>query len=374
MSKRFLYAVLILVISALISLLPVFWIQANRIFSLDKDVVFHHFEKCKRQEVEASILDMVELDDDELLAVENDLNSLFANGPDETSQGRLLRIIDVAFGSPKFKPVEIRDFPKDVAFRPFGLFYENSKIYVLNQAFHMGGSRIEFFDYKDGQAFYKGSTFLDQAIGGTFGDLIVNKGFAYLNQYSQVPFQQSNNPLPLKSILKQFYNDFAQVHQAGVYRCQLILNGTTECDLMKTSKSASVTSLVKEDDENVWVAFSSVDYNWVERYEIDNKGNLNFLEKIALRDQAGRLFYSKSNHRVYAAALPWPFMMMTSNYVPGGVVEIRKLMWQKSFTHRRLFMQENLIKGITAAARVGNYALGSTFIEKAVLVCLIVDP
>lgn len=374
MSNRICCAFIVLLISGLISISPVIWIQANRIFALDKDVVYHHYEKCKKQPVEANILDMEELNEEELLVIEHDLNGLFTNGPNSSKQGRLLRVIDVGFGSPKFKQVDLHNYPTDLGFRPFGLHYQDSKIFVLNQAFHMGGPRVDIFDYKNESAHYTGSVLLPAALGGTFGDLVIHKNFIYLSQYSQVPFESSPNPLPFTSILHQFFNDIAQIHQAGVFRCPLVVNDNVECVQMKTSTSASVTSLIKDDENMIWASFSSVDYNCVERYEISSNGDLKFSEKVSLRDQAGRLSYSKNVARVYAGALPWPYLGMTSQNAPAGVVEVRKLMDQKSYNQRRIFMQENMIKGITAAARIGNYALASSFMENSVLVCLIVDP
>lgn len=360
-------------VSLLIALSPVFWIQANRIFALDKDVFYHHSENCKKQTMHASILDMSELNNEELLAIENDLSDLFTKGAEETSQGRLLKIIDVAYGSPKFRPVEIQGYPQEVAFRPFGLHIEDSTVYVLNQALHQGGPRIDIFNYTEDTAKYTGSVLLDPSLGGTFGDLVIHKNFAYLSQYHSIPLDPSPSPFSFKSMMQVFYNDIVQIHESGVYRCPLKLNEKVTCKPMTTAKSSSVTGITKDSDDIILVSFSSIDYNWIEKYEI-LKDDLSFVQKFPLRDRAERLTYSPTYRKIYAAAVPWQFMSMTSNYVPGGSIEIRKVEHSANYAYRRLFLQENTIKGVTVASRVGNYILTGTYLEKAVMICPITDP
>lgn len=360
-------------VSLLIALSPVLWIQANRIFALDKDVFYHHSENCKKQTMHASILDMSELNKEELLAIENDLESIFTKGPDETSQGRFIKVIDVAYGSPKFKPVEIIGYPQDVAFRPFGLHIEDSTVYVINQAFHQGGPRIDIFNYTEDTAKYTGSVLLHPEQGGTFGDLVIHKGFAYLSQYHSIPLESSPTPFSFKSMMEVFYKDIVQIHESGIYRCPIKINEKVSCLQMNTAKSSSVTGITKDDDNNIIATFSSIDYNWVEKYEV-LKDNLSFVEKFPLRDRAERLTYSPSFRRIYAAAVPWQFMAMTSNYVPSGSIEIRKSGTSSSYSYRRLFLQEKTIKGVTVASRIGNYIFTGSYLEKAVMICPIVDP
>jgi hypothetical protein len=373
MANKVVCSIWMALISLFIALLPVIWIQANRILALDKDVYYHHSEKCKKQSMQTSILDMAELNNEELLVIEHDFNGLFTKGSDEISQGRFLKVIDVAYGSPKFKPIEITGYPQDVAFRPFGLYLDGQVVYALNQALHQGGPRIDVFNYTEDSVIYTHSVLLDPLIGGTFGDLVVHKGFAYLNQYSSVPLEPSPTPFTLMSMIKVFYNDVVQIHESGIYRCPLGVNTKVECLLMSTAKSASVTGITKDEDGFILAAFSSIDYNWIEKYEVVKDG-LKFSEKFPLRDKAERLTFSPSINKVYAAALPWPLMGMTSNYVPSGAIEIRKVGSSSSYSYRRLFLQENIIKGVTVASRIGNYIFTASYLDKAVMICPIIDP
>lgn len=358
-------------LSLLVALVPVFWVQRNRIFELDKDVVYHHTEKCKVVGITQSIVDFAEFDSDELIAAECDMGAIFKSGPDSAPRGRLLRVIDLAYGTPKFSEIQLSGFPSEIWFFPFGIFYQDNTIYVLNQAFNHGGSRVEVFIYSNFRAIYKGSIILNPNIGGTFGDLVIHDENIYLSQYSSIPLDQSSNPYPFTSVLKSFYQNIIQQHEASVYRCPFKLNSDTNCTIEAIEKSHSVPSIDKDGEDNIIVSFSSIDYNKIVVYTVNPTGGLSFDSKMSLRDRAERLFYSKTYGKIYGSAIPWP-MMMLSGYTPAGAIEIGKELG-KAYSHRRLFMQEKDIRGIKAVARIGNYILSTGFMESSAYVCLIVD-
>ncbi|OMJ74394.1 hypothetical protein SteCoe_26691 [Stentor coeruleus] len=360
-----------IILSLLVAFVPVFWVQSNRIFELDKDVVYHHTEKCKVVGIDKNIVDFDEFDSEELIAAECDMSSIFGSGPDTASRGRLLRVLDLAYGAPKFVEIQLSGFPSDIWFFPFGIFYQDNTIYVLNQAFNHGGSRVEVFIYSNFRAIYKGSILLDTQVGGTFGDLVIHNENIYLSQYSSIPLEQNSKPYPFTSVIKSFYQNIVQQHEAGVYKCPFKLNSFTNCTIEATEKSHSIPSIIKDRENNIIVSFSSIDYNKVAVYTITPRGGLSYDSRISLRDRAERLFYSKTFGKIYGSAIPWPMMIFSGN-TPAGAIEINKEQG-KAYTHRRLFMQEKDIKGIKAVARVGNYVLSTGFMENAAYVCLVVD-
>ena len=361
-------------VALLIALLPVIYVQVTRIFALDKDMIYHHTENCKKHKTTGSILDFSYKNSEEYIGIEENLMDLFTKGPAAVKNGKLVRIVDVGYGSPKFIEIEKVGFPKDIDFHPFGIHLEGLYLYVLNHAFGKGGSRIEVFDYMMNKATYHGSIILPDDIGGTFGDLIYHNGYIYLTQYSSIPLPQTSDPMSFFTVLKTFYRDFAQVHMSGVYKCTDIVNTIAECTKLEIPLTSSVTGITKNKDNEVFVSFSSMDYNWIGVFDIGLNGNLNQKQKISLRDRAERLSYDKETDRVYAGAIPWPMMMMTSSYVPGGAVEIKKTRGTNNYFFRRLYMQEKEFMGGSSAARIGNYVISGSFMDSSVYVCLIVDP
>lgn len=357
-----------LVFAAFLALLPVFWVQTNRIFALDKDVWFHHNEKCKRHTVPASILDFSHYDSEELIAVEENLMELFEKGADQVGNGRLVRVVDVAYASPKVFEIPILNFPSEIAFHPFGLYVESDLIYVLNQAFLKGGPRIEIFQYLDYQAIYRSSVILDPKVGLTVGDLVVKGEYAYLTQYSSIPLSPDGSTFSITSILTGFYKDITQKHESGVYKCKMT---SGECTKQATSQATSVTGITKNQSDEILIAFTSIDYNWVEVYSIESNGDLISKHKFPLRDRAERLSYSGEFDKTYAGSLPWPLKAMTSAIVPGGAIEIKE---KSGYSHRRLYMQEKDFKGGSAVGRIGSYIITSTYLDNAVFICPIVDP
>ena len=185
------------------------------------------------------------------------MTDLYNLGAGKAKNGRLLRIINVAYGSTKFIEIERINFPIDVIFHPFGLYYEDNTIYVLNHAFHKGGSRIDVFDYKEFKAYYTGSVLLDNNLEGSFGDLIVINKNIYLTQYSSEPFSESG----MLSILKRYYKDIAQIYESTVYKCPLTINKQTECTRLNTPLTTSVTGITKSKENLVYISYSSIDYN-----------------------------------------------------------------------------------------------------------------
>ena len=359
------------IIALLSALIPVFLVQSNRIFALDKDVVYHHNDKCKKHTVPASLIDFYHYDFEEIIAAEENLMELF-RGAGAVKDGRLVRVLDVAYASPKIIEIPRVDFPSEIGFHPFGVHMDGTTLYVLNQAFHRGGTRIEIFEYKDFTAIYQGTVvFSDQNIGGTFGALVVIDKHIYLTQYNSIPLLNSINPMSFSMQSKVVYKDLIQSYDAGVYKCQITTESPSTCVKLNTSNSTSVTGITKNSQNELFIAFSSMDYNWVEVYNFDSRGEIELKQKFPLRDRTERLSYNLEFDKVYGGAVPWPLMMVTSSYVPGGAIEIKEA---NGYSHRRLYMQEKLFRGGSVAARMGNYVITGTFLDNSVLVCPVIDP
>ena len=360
------------IFALLASLIPVFLVQSNRIFALDKDVVYHHEDKCRKHTVPASLIDFYHYDSEELISAEENLMDLFTLGAGAVKDGRLVRVLDVAYASPKIIEIPRVDFPSDIGFHPFAVHMDGSTLYVINQAFHRGGPRIEVFEYKDFTAVYQGTiTFSDPNLGGTFGALVVIDKYMYLTQYNAVPLPNAPTPVHISTIFKAFYKDLIQSYEAGVYRCEITTKEPSNCVRLNTGVSTAVTGITRNSQNEIIITLSSIDYNWVEVYSVDSRGEIEFKQKFPLRDRAERLSYNLEFDKVYGGAIPWLHMMMTSSYVPGGAIEIKE---KSGYSHRRLYMQEKLFRGGSAVARMGNYVITGTSLDNSVLICPVIDP
>lgn len=359
------------ILSIIIALLPVFLVQFNRIFTLDKSVVYHHYEKCTKHATQSNIIDIQNYNSDELIAVEDDYIQISGAWSIPKQDGRLVRVIGVDYGVPKFIEIPRVDFPIDISFHPFAVHIENDLIYVLNHAFHRGGTRVEVFEYFDNKAFYAGSVIFDETLGGTFGDIIVIDGWIYATQYSAIPMLKNDRPAPFISNLQNLYSDITQSHKAGVYKCPLKTSKTVECELQDIEFANSITSIAKSKDDKIFISFSSIDYNWIGIYTIQNN-QLKLEQKLPIRDKPERITYSQEYKKIYAGTTLWPISW--APHVPAAAIEVKKPIGKQEYLYRRLYTQEKEFKGASSVARSGNYVITSSILEYSIYVCPIIDP
>lgn len=238
------------------------YFQYNRVFQPDKEIVLHHYEHCKIVNSTGSFLDFAYYDND-IIVAEDNLMQLFEEGPRGLSNGRLLLIKNTEHADPELQEIIIRNFPSDVGFHPFAIdFIKPNSLYVLNHAFHEGGTRVEIFNLTENTATYFNYFTFDSDLQGIFGDFIVdNDHEAYFTQYSPIPMPLDGGPMPITHYLLNLLSDIFQTANTYVFHCKFESNSTADCVPLPNTQSVSSTGITKNKFGDYYITYGSIDYN-----------------------------------------------------------------------------------------------------------------
>jgi hypothetical protein len=109
----------------------------------------------------------------------NDGSAPRLGGPKNTPDGALF-LIEMADDPVVPRKVEIKNWPRKIAFHPHGIDIlrteEKTLIYIVNHAFSKGGERIEVIEFKDNEFYYVRSFVNEMQINreamGTLNDVV----------------------------------------------------------------------------------------------------------------------------------------------------------------------------------------------------------
>ncbi|CAG9315829.1 unnamed protein product [Blepharisma stoltei] len=364
------------ILLALFSFLAIVgWLQYRRILHPDKDVVLHHYESCSRLNSTGSFIDFTYYEDS-VIAAEDDLISIYTEGPKNAKSGRLLLIEKIASNNPTITELSIQNFPADVGFHPFALYLvKPNTLYVLNHAFHEGGTRVEIFNITETTANYYNFFNFYPDLQGIFGDFIIDTdNEAYFTQFTPIPMPSDGGPIPVTQKFLTLLSDILQLANTYIYYCKFSVNSTADCMPLNQTEAISITGITKNKFGDYYVAYSSIDYNWISEYTKSSNGNLNEKFKLGLRDRTEKILYDEYTQRVYGGAVPWQFQAFGDGSVVGGAIEVKDWEHKTGLVYRRLFTQEGIFKGASCAIRIGDYVLTGSYLDKGGLICPIVSP
>ena len=323
--------------------------QYVRLTQYEKDVHFHHFERCQRFEVGLDIVDMTKFGDISLAI---------------TSDGGLYSVQGVAFGKAVFNKVPITGVPSGFKMQPVGFFlHRNSTLLVLSQA----ASKtevvlLELDEISSGSvSAWQNSTFtLPNSLHGTVTDLIAYEDSEIYLAQTYAASQAS----PLGSTL-HLSHELLGVEATSVHHCNYSAVPVT-CRPLNNTQAVSVTGITMNKFGSFFVSFATADENWVSVYERKRNGDFSFKQKISLRDRADKIDHDLLHQRTYAGAVPYPY----SSPGASGIVELSTWDMRSYHTYRNIVMQDGtLLKGATCVARGGTNIILASRAEKAVLVC-----
>lgn len=329
--------------------------QYVRLFQYEKDVHYHHYDKCKRFEVGLEIVDMTRFGD-VTLAI--------------TANGLLYSLNGLAYARPNFEKVPITGTPSGFHMHPLGFFMsKNTTLYVLSEVNTESQVLVfEIDEMSDGAitAWFNRTIELPASVQGTTTDLIISDDTdMHLAQTYAVPATSS----PVTQVQNLAY-EILGVEATYVHHCDLTVSPVT-CRVLENTKGVSVRGITMSKFGVYFVSYSTADENWVNVYEKKRNGDLKFTQKIPLRDRTGKIDYDGLHQRTYAGAVPYPYA------APGasGVTELSNWDLRSYHTYRSLIMQDGgLLKGATCAARGGTNIMLASLEERAVLVCPIYAP
>jgi hypothetical protein len=108
----------------------------------------HPNEKCKEIGKIISPEDLGHYKEDSFFVTSSDgLKIFFTGQTDQTEDGAIYFVSEAKSANPIVEKMEIENFPKQIAFQPFGFYvYQKRFIYVINRGFERGGERVEILE------------------------------------------------------------------------------------------------------------------------------------------------------------------------------------------------------------------------------------
>jgi hypothetical protein len=354
-----------------------FW-EYIRVFQVEKDVVYHHTAGCSVIDHGAKIIDLTRYGDI-VVGIADDWETIQTSGVDGVASGHLLAITGLKQATISSFQVAIQNFPAAIPFHPRGIYlYANSTLYVLNFAYGPHGTRIEVLNLTSSSpthlnANYYGFILLPHYLHGKVGDLIVTSSMElYLSQYSS---EADTGKGSLYTRFATAANDILGRENTYVHRCTYSLGKIAACSSLNSTASVSVTGITKDKFGGFFVAYSSVDYNWIGVYERkEDNGELLLRHRVPVRDRLEKIDWDEGWQRTYGGAVPYPYTA-SSALLPGGVVEMKLWDFRSGYIYRSLLMQDgSLLRGATCAARQGDFFLWASYRDTKVLVCPVTSP
>ena len=356
MAKAFLPLLLVTLASVAV------W-QYVRIAQFEKDVYFHNSSDCKRVTPSSHISDLSRF---------GDVNLALSGSLASSLTPFLFSIHHLQRGAPIFRKVQIFSMP-DQQIRPLGFHIRrNETAFILSQPADVAEVLVLSL-IEDGpeviKATYQGKFTIPKALSGKVTDLIaVEDDEIYLAQTYAVA---GEDPI---AKAKQLAYELLDVQDTYVHRCTYAWGKEADCRALNETREVSVTGIGMDKFGSYFVAYASVDTNWVGLYERKSNGNLSLKQKIFLRDRCQKLDYDVLQQRGYCGALPYPYSS-TAGAVPGGAVELTSWDNRVYHTYRTMVMHNGTnYKGGSVVARNGRFMIMASVLEDDLLVCPIAAP
>ena len=348
-----------------------------RVMQVEKDVLMHHYDRCQGIQIGGKVGDLTRFGD-LTIGVADDWETTWERGLEGVQDGHLFVVNGLKKGKIEGKKVEISNFPVGIPFHPRGFYlFENSTLFVLNSAYSPHGTRIELLNITqsgDGvTAKYHSTIGVPKNLDGKVGDLIVTASWEmYLAQESGRK-DEGDGAVGMK--VGRLVDDLFSSQSAFVHRCTFKPSSSASCSPLNSTAAVSVSGISKDKFGSFFVAYSSIDYNYIGVYERNDKtGDLNLRYKVPIRDKAEKIEWDEGWQRTYGGALPYPYSF-SSVPTPGGVIEMKAWDFRGGYVYRSLIMQPgDLLTGATCAVRQGDYFMWGSKRDTKLLVCEIASP
>ena len=304
-------------------------------------------------------------------------------GPNDTYPGAIttMKLPKDMSDYPLIHPVDIQNWPKDVAFHPLGLYIRNETLFVLNNAYQKGGSRIEVLKIsgiKSGQIelTWLKSIQLPEYMYGIVNDIAVTSDSeVFITTWHSQPDSPSGRSQSILSKIRIALEMLLGLEWTYLYRCRISDKDTiTGCDVVTTGILMNGVTVRKDE---IWVADTVK--KTVKRMKMD-KEKVVEMEEIKSEYGVDNLEYDEGSDKIYMGvqARGWDFISFISKAhsgerPEGGIMGGCDELDPKTGEIRHILMQERQ-NAVSSCARNGMFIMMGSWQEPHVLVCPMEDP
>lgn len=301
-------------------------------------------------------------------------------GPNDTYPGGIttMKLPKDMTDYPLIHPIDIKNWPKEVAFHPLGLHMRNDTLYAINNAYLQGGERIEVFQVEGIKSQpslkWQRSIQLPDYMYGIANDLVFtsNHEFFITTWHSQADSPTGRSQC-LCSKLRIALEMLLGLEWTSLYRCKesqgqavceavasgMLMNGVTlrgEELWVADTVGRTVRRLAIEPDRVVEVQRLDTEYG-VDNLEYDEVS-----DKIYMGVQARAWDYVNFITKAHSGEKP-------EGGIAGGCDELDP----KTGAIRHILMQEKQ-NAVSSCARNGLFIVMGSWQEPHALVCPLEDP
>ena len=302
-------------------------------------------------------------------------------GPNDTYPGGIttMKLPKDMADYPLIHPVDIKDFPKDVAFHPLGLHLRNETLYAINNAYQKGGERVELFKiegFKTSQLGLKWekSIQLPEYMYGIANDLVfISDTEFFITTWHSKPDGPEGRSQCICSKLRIALEYLLGLEWTYLYRCKAV-EGEAQC---KAVASGLLMNGVTLRGEELWVA-DTVGRN-VRRLKVEPEAVVE-MERIETEYGVDNMEYDPATDKIFMGvqARAWDYAdfiqkahsgLKPEGGITGGCDELDP----KTGSIRHILMQEKQ-NAVSSCARTGMFIVMGSWQDNHVLVCPLEDP
>lgn len=278
---------------------------------------------------------------------------------------------------PQIRPLELQNWPKDIAFHPHGLYIHNNTLYVVNHAYSQGGERVDVFlisnPHSQVALTYQRSIVLPDYMLGIGNDLaVISDQEFFISTWRSRPDSPSGRPHSLWYALQDLMGLLLGLEGSYVHRCRE-RQGQAVCQVVASGLSMNGVTIRGEE---LWTVDTVG--RVVKRFHISQEKIIE-LSTIPVPFMVDNLEYDPETDLIYMGTLArgWDFFSfvqrsLAGEKVEGGLMGGCDELDPKTGFVRQIVMQEEE-NGVSSCARSGKFVVMGSWQDPNVLLCPIQD-
>ena len=301
-------------------------------------------------------------------------------GPNDTYPGGIttMKLPKDMSDYPLIHPIDIKNWPKGVAFHPLGLHLRNDTLYAINNAYLQGGERIEVFQVEGIKSQpglkWQRSIQLPEYMYGIANDLVFtsNHEFFITTWHSQ-PDSPAGRSQCLCSKLRITLEMLLGLEWTYLHRCK-DSNGQATCEAVASGMLMNGVTLRGEE---LWVADTVG--RTVRRLKIEPDRVVE-VQRIDTEYGVDNMEYDEVSDKIYMGvqARAWDYVDFISKAhsggkPEGGIVGGCDELDPTTGAVRHILMQEKQ-NAVSSCSRSGQFLVMGSWQEPHALVCPLQDP
>lgn len=353
-------------------------------------------ENCTVLRGAVGIEDLVKYKNIYLLGGSDDRGKLWVipGNKTNTSNGKLIYVkirddIGRSINDIKIYDIKMKDFPKEIAFHPHGIYlYKEKYLYVINHAYNKGGERVEVFEMQDLHDSENGDILQAQHLRsikysddyvGIFNDLIVigENDEILITKYLPYPDPVTGRSSDLYKTLRYFLIISLKLPWTNIYHCKGNL-------CMKIPGTESIMNNgITYDEKNKKIYAVNVFEKRVREFLLerlqDSKINLKLLSNIDTIHALDNIEYDKETGIISSGFIGRKFdhFKLEQNLVQKNSLEGVGKRWGGSLTIDTKnknkveiqVIQNSLLYGISSSIKDDKRVFHSSWVDDGILIC-----